>query len=80
MKAALSLIFAGLALAAPQGQIERRQVAQELSKGEKNGPGLIAKLTSLGSGCKDVTFIFVRGTTEPANLVSQPSIGDSFLR
>jgi cutinase len=53
MKVASSLFFAGLALATPQGIIEKRQVAQELTK---------------GSGCKDVTFIWVRGTTEPANL------------
>jgi len=52
MKVATSLFFAGLALAVPQGQIERRQVAQELTKG----------------ACKDVTFIWVRGTTEAANL------------
>jgi hypothetical protein len=71
MKVASSLFFASLALAAPQGQIERRQVAQELSKGEKTWSRLITKLTILGSDCKDVTFIFVRGTTEPANLVGQ---------
>jgi len=52
MKVASTLFFAGLALAIPHGQLERRQVAQELSKG----------------ACKDVTFIWVRGTTEAANL------------
>jgi hypothetical protein len=35
MKVASSLVFAGLALATPHGQIERRQVAQELTKGEE---------------------------------------------
>jgi hypothetical protein len=74
MKVTSSLFFAGLALATPQGQIERRQVAQELTKGENETCPLPTSMLILpGSGCKDVTFIWVRGTTEPANLVSQAS-------
>lgn len=55
MKASLVLSLASVALAAPA--VEKRQItmsATELTK---------------GSGCKDVTFIWVRGTTELGNLV-----------
>jgi hypothetical protein len=57
MKTALVLSLASAALAAPT-HLETRQItltANELTK---------------GTGCKDVTFIWVRGTTEFGNLVS----------
>ncbi|KAE9968052.1 hypothetical protein EG328_007805 [Venturia inaequalis] len=55
MKASAVLSFASVALAAPAAEIERRQMtmtANDLTKGS----------------CKDVTFIWVRGTTELGNL------------
>lgn len=58
------LLSAAFAAAAPAIEgatvLEKRQKATELSKGD----------------CKDVTFIWVRGTTEAANLVSSASTQD----
>jgi len=56
------LILASLVTASPASGLERRQVAQELTK---------------GGGCKGVTFIWARGTTEPANL--GPIIGGALV-
>jgi hypothetical protein len=56
MKASLVLSLASVALAAPAANVDKRQMtmsATELTKGS----------------CKDVTFIWVRGTTEFGNLV-----------
>jgi len=56
MKASLPLFLASVALAAPT-DLERRQLgytSNELTKGS--------------GGCKDVTFIWTRGTTELGNL------------
>jgi len=52
MKVLSPLVLAGLVAATPAHSIERRQVAQELTKGS----------------CKAVTMIWVRGTGEAANL------------
>jgi cutinase len=56
MKASLALALASVALAAPAADLEKRQIT--LSASELKGP------------CKDVTFIWVRGTTEFGTLVS----------
>lgn len=61
------LLSAAFAAAAPSTKgsavLEKRQKATELSSGS----------------CKDVTFIWVRGTTETANLVS-PSLLQSLTQ
>jgi hypothetical protein len=61
MKIASTLFLASLAAAAPAADLERRQsnmVANDLHNG----------------ACKDVTFIWVRGTIETANLVSDMTL------
>jgi hypothetical protein len=42
----------------PKSTLESRQVVQDIT---------------VGGACKNVSFIWVRGTTEPANIVSSPS-------
>ena len=64
MKTAAVFFLAALATAAPPADLERRQVG---------GSEMVAN--DLHSGpCKEVTFIWVRGTTETANLVSDKTL------
>lgn len=60
MKASVVLSLASVALAAPAVEIEKRQMTMTMEQLTK------------GTGCKDVTFIWVRGTTELGNLVCSP--------
>jgi cutinase len=61
MKAAATFFLASLAAAAPSADLDRRQLF--------GGSTMVANDLHDGP-CKEVTFIWVRGTTETANLVS----------
>jgi hypothetical protein len=57
LEIATALGLASMAAAAPAAVIEKRS------------PQMSASQLTKGAGCKGVTLIFARGTTEPGNIV-----------